>query len=62
MSPYRPQWDGDDDRESVACDRCGKPTIRLEPPAAIELCDYCYEQEQQQQNRAKRAPEQERMR
>ena len=41
-SRYDPRDPEEDDLESVACDRCGKPTPRCDPPSEIELCDECY--------------------
>jgi len=30
----------------TACDACGQPTPRLDPPQDIELCDSCWRAEQ----------------
>ena len=34
------------DKDETACDHCGQPTPRLDPPAAVELCDTCHVQQE----------------
>jgi len=33
--------------DETACDACGQPTPRLEPPQDIELCDACWRANEQ---------------
>jgi len=35
------------DYDETACDACGQPTPRLDPPQDIELCDRCYRAQEQ---------------
>ncbi len=28
--------------DEVRCDRCGLPTVQLDPPTEPELCERCY--------------------
>jgi hypothetical protein len=40
------RWEEPDHDDETACDACGQPTPRLNPPADTELCNICWKAEQ----------------